>query len=452
MESLIALIRRPQLTSRSVLAFFVATMFVVVPAQAATKNTRHHSARKPVRPPELVWYVETVDGQVVDARHEDLAINPASVVKIATSWWALEKLGPDHRFTTRFTARGTIDPSRRALKGDLVVHGAGDPDFQVESAFLVAQALNRMGIRKVTGSVVVDATFWMGWENGSQGMNPDPVKRATLMATRLRQALDGRRWNQATRRAWYAYAADHGTPRSPLPSVEIIGGARFEKLPGGVQTVLFEHRSKPLAETLRRFNAFSNNDIERVAASIGSPSDLSVLLADRLVSGTVPVHIQTASGLGENRLTPRQIVAMLRGFRSAAEGLGIDIGELLPVAGCDPGTVNSGFPRLSAPPFATALVAKTGTLTSTDGGITVLAGFLNTAQGEVVFCVAAPRAAGRIRLARQTEESFLVDLLKRRGGAAPRTCAPPLATPSGDATIVTSQVASLVSARAAAPR
>jgi D-alanyl-D-alanine carboxypeptidase len=143
---------------------------------------------------------------------------------------------------------------------------------------------------------------------------------------------------------------------------------------------------------------------------------------------------------------------MLRGFRSAAASLGVEIEHLLPVAGCDPGTVNAAFPRLSSPPFATALVAKTGTLTSTDGGITVLAGFLNTAQGEVVFCVAAPRAAGRIRLARHTEESFLVELLNRRGGPAPRTCAPPLASPGGDATIVTLQVASTGSAGAASQR
>ena len=67
-----------------------------------------------------------------------------------------------------------------------------------------------------------------------------------------------------------------------------MGGARFEATPREVATVLFEHRSKPLAETLRRFNAFSNNDIERVGASIGTPSELSVLLADRLVPGTSP--------------------------------------------------------------------------------------------------------------------------------------------------------------------
>jgi D-alanyl-D-alanine carboxypeptidase/D-alanyl-D-alanine-endopeptidase (penicillin-binding protein 4) len=431
-------------TPRTALAASLAAvaLILVAPAEAASKNVRHHATRRASAPPDLVWYVEGADGQVVDARAEDRPINPASVVKIATSWWALEKLGPDHRFTTQFATRGTIEPSHGFLKGDLVVQGAGDPDFQAENAFLVAQALNRMGVRRVMGSIVVDDKFWMGWENGSQGMNPDPVKRGTMMAGRLRQALDVRRWSRATRQAWYEFAQRSGLPRSPAPSVEVMGGARFEATPHPLDNVLFEHRSKPLADTLRRFNAFSNNDIERVGASIGTPSDLSVLLADRLVPGSEPVLIQTTSGLGENRLSPRQIVAMLRGFRSAAANLGVEIEHLLPVAGCDPGTVEAAFPRLSAPPYATALVAKTGTLTSTDGGITVLAGFLNTAQGEVAFCVAAPHAAGRIRLARHTEESFIVDLLNRRGGAVPRTCAPPLATPGESASIVTAEVAS----------
>jgi D-alanyl-D-alanine carboxypeptidase/D-alanyl-D-alanine-endopeptidase (penicillin-binding protein 4) len=418
----------------------MALALAAAPIQAASKNVRHHSGRRSSAP-ALVWYVEGDDGQVVDAREEDQPINPASVVKIATSWWALERLGPDYRFVTRFAARGTIDAAHGMLKGDLIVHGSGDPDFQVENAFLVAQALNKMGVRRVSGKIVVDGKFWIGWENGSQGTNPDPVKRATLMAVRLRQALDVHRLNWSARQAWNSYAARNGMQHQPLPSVTVMGGARYEPEPEGDEAVLFEHRSKPLADTLRRFNVFSNNDIERVAASIGTPGDLSVLLADRLVPGTSPVMLSTASGLGENRLSPRQIVAMLRGFRAEASRLGVDIEHLLPVAGCDPGTVEAAFPRLSSPPFATSLVAKTGTLTSTDGGITVLAGFLNTAQGEVAFCVAVPKAAGRIRQARRTEESFVVDLLNRRGGAAPRTCAPPLPSPAGDASIVAATVA-----------
>lgn len=434
----------PSRPPRRILLLVLAAIVLTVPAVAASPakpaKKKTHGTRRAAAPP-LVWHVETLDGQVIDSHDADEPINPASVTKVATTWWALEKLGPDHRYTTRFEANGTIDRAKGLLKGDLVVRGASDPDFQSENAFLVAAALNAAGVKKISGSVVVDGDFWMGWENGSEGMIRDADRRALTMAARLRGALDRNRWTGLTRWSWTQYAARHGVSPRVIPSVQILGGARFDPNPPS-GTVLFEHVSKPLVETLRRFNCFSNNDIERVAVPIGPATELSVLLADRLVAGDAPVQISTASGLGENRLSPRQIVAMMRAFRTSAQGMGLGIERLLPVAGCDPGTVTAAFPRLASEPFATSLVAKTGTLTSTDGGITVLAGFLNTAQGEVVFCVAVPHAAGKIHSARRTEESFLLGLLDRRGGAAPRTCAPPLATPEDGASIDDRTVAS----------
>lgn len=420
------------------LACGIAALTFALPSTAAT--TKHRSGtRRYAKPPELVWHVESLDGRVLDSKNADLAINPASVIKVATTWWALDRLGPEHRFTTRIYANGPVDPKTGMLAGDLVVRGDGDPDFQSQNAFLVAIALRDLGIRAVRGSVVVDGSFWMGWENGSQGRKTDAAARATLMASRLRGALDVRRWSRAQRSMWNEFIARRGPPRT-FPSLTIYGGARYDATPDGSLTLLFEHVSKPLAETLRRFNCFSNNDIERVAASIGPPSELAVLLADHLAPGATPVKITTASGLGENRLSPRQIVALLRAFRDEAQTRGLPIEGLLPVAGCDPGTVAASFPRLSAEPIATAVVAKTGTLTSTDGGVTVLAGFLNTTQGEVVFCVAVPNAGGRIRLARHTEESFVLDLISRRGGPAPRTCAPPLSSADDESTILGSPV------------
>ena len=61
--------------------------------------------------PRLVWHVETLAGEQVDSRSADEPINPASVVKVATTLWALEKLGPEHRFATRVGQRGALDGS-----------------------------------------------------------------------------------------------------------------------------------------------------------------------------------------------------------------------------------------------------------------------------------------------------------------------------------------------------
>ena len=52
---------------------------------------------------DLVWHWEGAGSS--GGHQEDVAINPASVVKLATTLWALETLGPDHRFRTTVAIR-----------------------------------------------------------------------------------------------------------------------------------------------------------------------------------------------------------------------------------------------------------------------------------------------------------------------------------------------------------
>ena len=155
--------------------------------------------------------------------------------------------------------------------------------------------------------------------------------------------------------------------------------------------------------------------------------------------------MQTASGLGENRLTPRLIVHLLREFKNTCERLHLPVESLLPVAGCDPGTVTHQFPELADGPNTTAVVGKTGTLTTTDGGIAVLAGIARTGQGDLVFCVAVPHAGGRLRGARRAEERWVLDLLGTHGGGQPRPCSGLLTTPDTGASVI------LVGDRAVSP-
>lgn len=414
--------RRPSLAR--LLAALAAALLLAAPAAAAPKK-KPSRAKRPAPPPPLVWHAEFLDGRPVSSAKSDEPINPASVVKVATTWWALEHLGPDHRFDTRFFTEANAEAKGGVIAGDLLVEGGSDPDFHAENAFRVALALNERGIRRFAGNLVVDDAFWMGWENGSAGTERDPTRRAARMGTRLRAALDPARWTAATRNAWRAFAAREGLPVSKPPSVKITGTIRrAESIPEDT-VELAVHRSKPLAETLRRFNCHSNNDIERVAEGDGSVDEIEALVAEGVGAG---VALETASGLGHNRLTPRQIVGMLRQFRDSAEAHHLGVEQLLSVAGCDSGTVTRFFPRLATGANATSLAAKTGTLTTTDGGIAVLAGFLSTSEGEIVFAVAAPRAGGRLKSARRAQEKWLLEMLDSHGGPATRICAPPLPT------------------------
>jgi len=392
-------------------------------AEAAPK--KNPARKKALPPPSAVWHVETPEGTVVDSNSGDLPINPASVTKVATTLWALEELGPGRRFTTRFLARGGFDRGTGVLTGDLLVEGGGDPDFHAENAFLVLAELGRLGLRRVTGDLVVDHWFWTGWEGGSEGRISDADQRALAMGQRLQRTLDTRRWSKRTRQEWDRIAKLEGLPAKP-PALQILGTVRVvERLPEPTEELAL-HRSRPLVHTLRMFNAYSNNDIERIADHLGRGSDLAAWLCQRWQLPPGTIQFETTSGLGVNRISPRLIVHLLRDISFTAERLGLTLDEVLPVVGCDPGTVANFFPRLGSGAYAAAVVGKTGTLVVTDGGVSVFAGVARTAAGENLFAVAVPRAGGRLRAARRVEEDFVLSLLDRLGGPETRICAEPL--------------------------
>ena len=87
---------------------------------------------------------------------------PASAAKLLTAASALDHLGPGHAFQTILTARGALRDG--VLDGDLVLHGAGDPNLSgrfhdgdpMAIPAALAQQVFRAGIRRVTGALVLD--------------------------------------------------------------------------------------------------------------------------------------------------------------------------------------------------------------------------------------------------------------------------------------------------------
>lgn len=369
-------------------------------------------------PTEPVWHVESWEGRTIESRGADAAINPASVVKLATTLWALERLGAGHRFSTRFGIHGTLDAG--ALEGNLVVRGGADPDFHVENAYLVARELNRAGLLEVRGALLVDDSFWIGWEGGRERREADPRRRAAQMAARLRDALDPARFGPETRSSIEEFRKRRGFTAEALPRV-VVRGKVGQSSAGEPATIVVEHRSNPLAATLKRLNAFSNNDIERLGASLGSADALAESIERRWNDPEPAPRLETLSGLGSNRMSCRQIVRLLRELVEACRRHGLDAGDLLPVTGCDPGTLEH-FPVLDEERLRGALVAKTGTLAETDGGVAVLAGLAHTGQGDRLFCIATPGIGHDAGRARAAQSQWLLDWIARQDGPRPGSC------------------------------
>jgi D-alanyl-D-alanine carboxypeptidase len=94
--------------------------------------------------------IESVDGSTIYADHQsDVAFNPASVIKLATSFTALQKFGPDYQFETTFYTTGDIDKKTRTLKGDLILQATGDPVLSTADVNKLIRDVVKSGIARV---------------------------------------------------------------------------------------------------------------------------------------------------------------------------------------------------------------------------------------------------------------------------------------------------------------
>jgi D-alanyl-D-alanine carboxypeptidase len=274
--------------------------------------------------------------------------------------------------------------------------------------------------------------FWIGWERGTAGREQDPIKRRADMGRRLREAWSPSTWDEAHRRSWQELAARHQWDAAKPPAISFSGAVRVDAPPAS--RAILVHRSEPLLVALHRFNVYSNNDIERLDASVGPAPELADWLQKRFGKDAAGTTFSTSSGLNRNRMTPRLVVRLLRELRTWLAARGKKPGDLMPVLGCGESTLPELFPRLRASGEANGMAGKTGTLNLQDGGVSALAGFLPAGQGAVFF-VAAPGAGADLRSARAAQEDWLRKLLARLGPVEPLVCPAPVATSDAHAQI-----------------
>jgi D-alanyl-D-alanine carboxypeptidase/D-alanyl-D-alanine-endopeptidase (penicillin-binding protein 4) len=94
------------------------------------------------------------DPQPILSHLPDVPRSPASVMKIVTTWSALEYLGPAYTWPTEAYFLGDFDG--RKLDGDLALKGYGDPYLVVEEVWKLLRSLRRMGLTEITGDLVLD--------------------------------------------------------------------------------------------------------------------------------------------------------------------------------------------------------------------------------------------------------------------------------------------------------
>jgi D-alanyl-D-alanine carboxypeptidase/D-alanyl-D-alanine-endopeptidase (penicillin-binding protein 4) len=101
-------------------------------------------------------------------------MNPASTMKLVTTFAALELLGPDYRWKTEAYADGPIEGT--TLNGNLVLKGYGDPKITIEQFQALIAALRATGLTTIRGDLVLDRSYFALPPHDPAAFDAEPLK------------------------------------------------------------------------------------------------------------------------------------------------------------------------------------------------------------------------------------------------------------------------------------
>lgn len=104
-----------------------------------------------------ITVVDTATGNVIASHNSELALNPASCMKIITSAATLSMLGPNYSLVTDIYA--DKKPSAGVIS-TLYMYGTGDPFLVNEELERIAGEVYASGVRRISDGIVVDDTFF----------------------------------------------------------------------------------------------------------------------------------------------------------------------------------------------------------------------------------------------------------------------------------------------------
>ncbi len=174
--------------ARLLLCLILVPTGLSVPAESAESQLPRplleslHRAGVPLSAVSLL--VQPLDGsRPLISLNPEVARNPASVIKLITTYTALSTLGPGYRWPTDIHVLGPLE--KGVLKGDLGIRGHGDPYMLIEDLWNLTRELRRRGIHKIEGDLVLDATYFVPFEEDMGAFDGRPARTYNLLPNAL---------------------------------------------------------------------------------------------------------------------------------------------------------------------------------------------------------------------------------------------------------------------------
>lgn len=129
-------------------------------------------------------FVQAVDAEApLLAFNEEVLRSPASVIKLLTTYAALDILGPAYRWETGVLVTGPVRNGR--LEGDLVLRGGGDPGLGTERFWTLLREIRARGIREIAGDLVIDDTLFAANEETPGEFDRQPYRAYNVLPSAM---------------------------------------------------------------------------------------------------------------------------------------------------------------------------------------------------------------------------------------------------------------------------
>lgn len=104
-------------------------------------------------------YVQAVEASTPILNHNaEKSMNPASVMKVVTTYVALDLLTPAYRWKTEIYRDGNL--SNGVLDGNIYMKAYGDPSFKAQEFWRLLMSLQQFGIKEIKGDLIVDKSYF----------------------------------------------------------------------------------------------------------------------------------------------------------------------------------------------------------------------------------------------------------------------------------------------------
>jgi serine-type D-Ala-D-Ala carboxypeptidase/endopeptidase (penicillin-binding protein 4) len=105
----------------------------------------------------------------------DASVNPASVMKLITTYSALDTLGPQYTWKNRVLVDGTVVRGG-VLEGNLILRGSGDPKLVLERINDLFAQVQAKGVREVRGDIILDRSIFNVPDKNPADFDDEPLR------------------------------------------------------------------------------------------------------------------------------------------------------------------------------------------------------------------------------------------------------------------------------------